>query len=268
MPLTDTQVRALKPRDKKKKFSDGGGLYVEVLPSGRKTFRLTYRQDGRQRDIRLGTFGRLRLAEARALRERAKELLNAGQDPTTLLSAPAPGQAPSARLKTKSQPGPVPEVTPALDDTPPAASWSAFAQGYLRYRSRAGMHKSTRAKLERQVWVTIECLGDRPLVEITAQDILALVRPIEDEGKVETAHEVRSRCAQIFDFAAAEGCSNTNPARVVVRAMLPRKRGKFPGLTEPRAVGELMRRVREYDRGEPQVRWGLLLSAYLFVDFR
>lgn len=57
---------------------------------------------------------------------------------------------------------------------------------------------------------------------------------------------------------------NTNPTDVCRDAMRKRRRGRFPGLTDPRAVGRLMADTRAWDQGEPQVRAGLRLSAYLF----
>lgn len=249
MALTDTQVRALKPGPKKRKVSDERGLYVEVLPSGRKTYRYKFKFSGREKDMRLGQVEFMRLAEARRRRDMARAYLDRGEDPTDAL-ATAPPESPEPE-----SPQPEPDR---------ADAWDKIARGYVAYRKRRGANWRTMAKLERQVEQTIDALGTRPVGEITAQDILALVRPIEEAGKIEAAHEVRSRCAQVLDYAEAMGHPNANPARRVVGAMLPRRRGKWPGLTDPAEVGQLMRDIRGYQQCEPETRWGLLLSAYLF----
>lgn len=250
MAISSTQIRAARTRDKKMKLTDGGGLYVEVLPSGRKTFRLVYRLNCRQKDVMLGRFGDLKLEEARNLRDTARSMLARGEDPANIVSKRGAAKKPK---EPESK-----EPKKASD------SWSVVADAYLQYRKRSGMHPLTSAKLERQVRQTSEAFGLKRVSEITAADILNLVRPIEDSGKRVVAHELRSRCSQILDYAEAIGFPNTNPARKVTTAMLPRKRGGFPGLTDPRKVGKLMRDIRAFQNCEPETRWGLLLSAYLF----
>lgn len=54
MPLTDVAVRNAKPGDKARKMADGGGLYLEVRPTGAKWWRLRYRFDGLQKLRLLG----------------------------------------------------------------------------------------------------------------------------------------------------------------------------------------------------------------------
>ena len=77
MPLTDTKLKALKPRDKSYQEADEGGLFVEVLPSGQKTWRLRYRIGGRgakQEKVTLGEYPVYSLGDARAWREASKAL--------------------------------------------------------------------------------------------------------------------------------------------------------------------------------------------------
>ena len=246
MALTATQVDAAKPGPRKRKLSDGGGLYLEVLPSGRKTFRLVYRFGGKQKDVRLGTTTTLRLAEARSRRDSAKAMIQRGEDPAGAVSG--------TRSSSSAQ-----ATTPRGED-----AWDRVAELYLEYRRRRGGSWQTLAKLERHVAQTMEFFKGKPVGEVTASDILALVRPMEDGGRVESAHQVRTRCAQVLDYAEALGFPNYNPARRITGAMMPRKRGSLPGLTEPEDVGRLMHDIRAFQRCEPGTRWGLLLSAYLF----
>jgi hypothetical protein len=65
MPLTDTLIRAIRPTEKRGRISDGGGLFLEVLPSGRKVFRLAYRLAGNQRTKLIGDYPATSLADAR-----------------------------------------------------------------------------------------------------------------------------------------------------------------------------------------------------------
>lgn len=242
MPLTDSQIRSLKPDGRITRHPDGGGLYLEVLPSGTKTFRLRYYAPcGKRSWLTIGPYPATRLGEARHRRDEVKLGLRRGTAPA--VSAP------------------LAEAAPQVDES---GLWRTVARRYLALRRADGAAPKTMTKLERQIGWTIEALGDMPVSEITAPDILALVRPIEEDGRVETAHEVRSRCSQVFRFAIGEGLATIDPASFTLVAMRKRKRGEFAGLTDPTDVGRLMRAIRADEVSEPQVRAGLLLSAYLF----
>ena len=91
MPLTDLEVKRLKPTEKPKKISDGGGLYLLVTPGGSKLWRLNYRIGTTQKTLAFGPYPETSLAEARAMRERAKQVLGEGKDPSIkgTLEAPA-----------------------------------------------------------------------------------------------------------------------------------------------------------------------------------
>ena len=73
MPLTDTAIRTLKPAEKATKYFDGGGLYLEVAPSGGKWWRLKYRFQGKEKRISFGVYPTIGLREARERREEAKK---------------------------------------------------------------------------------------------------------------------------------------------------------------------------------------------------
>jgi integrase len=85
MPLTDVAVRAAKPRDKSYKLADGQGMYLEVMPTGAKYWRLKYRidVDGKptEKRLALGVYPAVSIHEARKGRDAAKDKLRAGLDP-------------------------------------------------------------------------------------------------------------------------------------------------------------------------------------------
>ncbi|WP_330997165.1 Arm DNA-binding domain-containing protein [Burkholderia stagnalis] len=97
MPLTDVAVRAAKPRDKAYKLADGQGMYLEVMPSGSKYWRLKYRIDGKEKRMALGVYPAVTLLAARKARDEIKEQLRGGARSVTRKEA---GQA-----AAKSQPG-------------------------------------------------------------------------------------------------------------------------------------------------------------------
>ena len=92
MALTDAVCRSAKPGPKRRKLSDGGGLQLWVQTSGARLWQLAYRFQGRQRQLALGRYPEISLAEARIKREDARRLLRAGDDPAAIARrAPRPG---------------------------------------------------------------------------------------------------------------------------------------------------------------------------------
>ena len=87
MALTDSAIRAAKPADKPYRLFDGGGLYVEVAPSGGKWWRLKYRHVGKEKRLSLGVYPDVGLKDARAKRDDARRLIAAGADPSAARKA-------------------------------------------------------------------------------------------------------------------------------------------------------------------------------------
>lgn len=242
MPLTDAEIRGFSSENQRFRRSDGGGLFVDVMPSGKKVFRLAYRSNGKQRTAVIGAYPAVRLADARLRAAEFKLSLRDGIDPKRAVdeTANAPTQEQTAQL------------------------WKDIAEDYLMLRQRSGAAARTMAKLDRQIGVTVQKLGDRPIDKITAQDVLSVVNPIAERGQVENAHEIRSRFSQVFRYAAARGLVDTDPAAFTIGAMVKRQRGEFAGITAPKKVGELVSAIREYRTRHFVVGSALLLSAYLF----
>ncbi|GGD30290.1 tyrosine-type recombinase/integrase [Sinisalibacter lacisalsi] len=252
MKLTESDVRNARPSDKLRRISDGGGLYLEVAPTGAKTFRIKCRFEGSQPTLKVGPYPEVSLRQARSARARVLAALDEGVDPRTLPVVKGGRPATVHRARPEGR------TARARAD-----AWSVLAEDYRTFRFAEAPHPSTVRKVGRQIDVTIDALRAKPVGKITAQDVLDMVDPYVRSGKIETAHEIRARAADMFDFFSAKGYPNANPARVVLRAMPKRRRGHFPGFTNPADVADLLQSIRGY-RGSPQARLGLLLSAYLF----
>lgn len=244
MPLTDAEIRGFKPQEQRFRRSDGGGLFVDVMPSGKKVFRLAYRSGGKQRTAWLGDYPTTRLADARLKVAEFKLILRSGEDPKDRANVQPLAESPI---------GP-----------PEGPLWRDIAHDYVMLRQRNGAAPKTMAKLRRHVDLTMAALGERPIQDITAEELLSVVNPIAESGRVETAHGIRSRFSQIFRYAAARGLCTHDPASVIIDAMVTRKGGEFSGITEPKAVGQLMRDIHVYRKRHLVVGSALLLSAYLF----
>ena len=89
MPLSDTAIRNAKPAKKAKKLFDGGGLYLEVAPSGGKWWRLKYRFDGKEKRLSLGVYPEASLKDARDRRDEARKMMQDWADYLDKLKAGA-----------------------------------------------------------------------------------------------------------------------------------------------------------------------------------
>lgn len=81
MPLTDSTVRHAQPREKSYKMADSQGLYIQIMPSGGKHWKMKYRFEGREKKLSFGEYPRVSLREARNQRDEARNMLTKGIDP-------------------------------------------------------------------------------------------------------------------------------------------------------------------------------------------
>ena len=82
--LTDAQVRKIKPLDKKKRYSDEKGLYLEVTPAGGRFWRIKYRFNNRESTLTIGSYPEISLAQARRARDEARIQLYNNIDPNAV----------------------------------------------------------------------------------------------------------------------------------------------------------------------------------------
>jgi len=241
MALTNVAVRNAAPREKTYRLADGAGMYLEVSPSGGKYWRLKYRFGGREKRLALGTYPAVALAAARKKRDAAREQLAAGQDPGEVKKV----EKRNTRLKTDS-------------------SFEAVARDWLDERKtvvQMGQHEKTLARLENDVFPWI---GNRPITEIDAPDILAVLKRVDSRGARYSAHRVRSEISRVFRYAIKEGKAKADPAKDLIGAMPPPVEKHFAAITEPTKVGEMLRAFDGFSGTFP-VLCALKLAPMLFV---
>jgi integrase len=242
MSLTDTAIRATKPADKPVRLFDGGGLYAEISPSGGKLWRLKYRFEGKEKRLALGQYPAVSLRDAREGRDEAKKLLAAGVDP---------GEVRKARKAMKQERS--------------ANSFEVVArEWYEQWKTtKAESHYSkVLARLEKDV---LPWLGGKAIAEITAPDVLAVLRRIESRGVLETARRAKESISQIMRFAIASGRRiDSDPCPSLRGALRPVKHKHFASLIDPKQVGELLRAIDSF-KGTYPVRAALALAPLVFV---
>jgi integrase len=241
MPLTDTTVRNAKPADKIVRLYDEGGMYLEISPAGGKWWRLKYRFAGKEKRLALGVYPEVALKEARAKRDDARRLLADGIDPGAQRKAQ---KAASASLAANSF-----EVV--------AREWFAkYSQPWAPAHAARVM-----SRLERDVF---PYQGGRPIADITAPELLAVVRRIEERGSLDVAHRTLSTCGQIFRYGIATGRAERDISADLRGALPPAEGGHFAAVTAPKEVGALLRALDGY-KGSMVVCSALRLAPLVFV---
>ena len=239
--ITDTKVRNAKPRDAQYKLSDDRGLCLLVSPNGGKWWRFNYRFDGKQKTLSMGVYPQVGLADARARRDAARCLIAAGSDPS------------DHRKATKAAQGQITENT-----------FEAVAREWFeRFKPRwAASHSS---KVIRRLEVDLfPWLGHRPVAEINAPEVLKCVHRVEGRGAKDTAHRALQNAGQVLRYAVATGRIASDPTRDLRGAIAPATHKHFAAITEPAAVGELLRAIDGF-KGTFVVQCALRLAPLFFV---
>ena len=241
MPLTATAIRKAKPREKPRKLYDSRGLYLEIAPRGTKAWRFKYRFSGREKRISMGIYPEVSLKLARQRRDEARKLLARDIDPSAYRKARKRSRREGANNSF--------EAVATEWVTKHSPNWST---GWVRRLER---------ELAREAF---PYLGASPVADITAPDLLAVVRRVEARGHLRKAHTVYQVCGRVLRYAVATGRAERDVSADLRGALPPVKTKHFAAITDPREVGPLLRQLDTYS-GTLPVRCALRLAPLVFV---
>ncbi|WP_454742187.1 tyrosine-type recombinase/integrase [Cupriavidus necator] len=234
-------IKATKGSDRPLKLFDGGGLFLLITPAGGSYWRLKYRMAGKEKLLALGVYPDVSLSGARKKRDAAREQIAAGIDP---------GEAKKAEQRAAKL---------AADN-----SFEAVARDWLAERKSTveeAQHIKTLARLQNDVFPWI---GNRPITQIDAPEILVVLKRIDSRGARFSAHRVRSEISRVFRYAIKEGRAKSDPAKDLIGAIPPAVQTHFASITEPIRVGEMLRAFDGFSGTFP-VLCALKLAPLLFV---
>ncbi len=241
--LTDAQCRnAVCPPDKKQaRFSDSGGMYLQVSSAGSKRWFLKYRTAGKEKQLAMGSYPEVSLTAARKARDTAKLQKSTGLDPV------------QARKVEKLK------ASRTDDDTFKAVALEWFAKQSPQWSD--GHAERSLRQLERDLFPWI---GNRPMLEIHAMELLAALQKVEERGAVETADRVLMLARQVWEYWLPSPTGTQRNITEGLKARLTPYRGKsFAAILEPARLGELLRAIKQY-KGGPIVRTALQLAPVLY----
>ncbi len=241
--LTEAECKnAICPPDKKQaRFADSGGMYLQVSPAGSKRWFLKYRVGGKEKQLALGSYPDVSLKSARLARDAAKLQKSEGTDPIQARKL--------NKLKASRSSGDTFKAIALEWYGKQAPQWStSHAARMLR-------------QLERDLFPWI---GERPIEQIHAMELLAALHKVEERGALETADRALMLARQVWEYwLPTAGVEQRNITEGLKARLTPYRSKSFAAIVEPKRFGDLMRAIQSY-RGGPIVRTALQLAPLLY----
>jgi integrase len=218
---------------------------LHVTETGGKLWRFKYRFDNdgkgkKEKLLALGSYPGISLLNARQRRDDARKLLANNVDP---------GAVRKAQKQAKIEDTETFEVISREWHNKFKSTWT---EGHALKLMR-------RLELDLFPW-----LGARPIKDITAPELLAVLRRTESRGAVDGAHRLRGICNMVFRYATATGRAQHNLAQDLIGSLPPAQKRHLAAITEPNEVANLLRAIDNY-HGSFIVRCALRISPLVFV---
>lgn len=241
MALTDLAIRSAKPTNALQKISDGEGLQLWVQPNGSKLWRMAYRFAGKQKTLAIGTYPAIGLSDARKKRDEAKAQLANGIDP--------------------AQQKKLDKVAKAIST---ATTFRVIAEEYLDKQRREGRSETTIVKNRYLLERAFSAIGERPIAEIKAAEVLAILKHLEKRGTLETAKRVRATIGAVIRYAIATARAESDPTTALAGAVIVPKVKHRAAILDPAELGAFLRAVDQFD-GQPTTVAALRLLPMVFT---
>jgi integrase len=241
MAMSDATIRAAKPATKQFKIYDEGGLFLIVKPTGGKLWRLKYRHLGKEQQLSVGRYPDVGLKEARARRDEARKLI-------------ADGKSPAFEKKRAA----------VAAKVGAANTFAAVAEELIVKLEREGLKEITTGKARWLLSLVAADIGQRPIAEIEAFELLAAVKKVETSGRLETARRLLAFVGRVFRYAVATARARHNIAADLLGALTAPTVKHHAAIIEPTAVGALLRAIDGFD-GQPVTVWALKLAPHVYV---
>ena len=241
-PLTATQVNNAKPKATLYKMFDGGGLFLQVNPSGGKHWKMKYRKDnGKEGLLTFGSYPAVSLEQARRMRDDARAQKAVGLDPGEV------------RRKEKSEREKLAKNT-----------FEAVANSWIEVHSTKVNPKTMHIYESVLKSFVFPMIGRTPIKDLKAPNFLEILRHMEGLGQLYNIKRVSTTCSLIMRFAVATGHADYDPLPSLRGAVKIHKTKHLASITDPKQVGRLLRSIDAYT-GSFAVRCALKIAPYVFV---
>ncbi|QOP42987.1 DUF4102 domain-containing protein [Sulfurimonas sediminis] len=245
-PLTATQIKQAKPKEKDYKLSDGGGLYLLVTKAGGKHWKLKYKFENKENKISLGAYPEITLSTARELREKHKTDIANGINPNELKKEKKELQKQEAIKNLNTFENIALERLEKQKDT--------FSEAH--YKRTINAFKNDCFKY----------IGNKNIDDVVAKDIINIMQIMNKRGVNDSARKLFYAISKTFKWAVANAKAERNPcADVLLEEILGKKtKQHYPTITDDTGIKNLLISIKEYG-GELSTKYALLMLAYTFV---
>ena len=244
-PLTATEIKTVKPKEKDFKLFDGGGLYLLVKKTGGKLWRFKYRFEGKEKVIAIGVYPEVSLADARKKRESFKADVANGID--VVLREKQNKQA----IKDKI----------VKDEN----IFENITNEYLDKRNE--LNEAYKVRLGRAFKNDVfPYVGKIPIQDIVPKQIINIVKRVESRGAVESAHRLFTQISKVYKYAVSNQFVDRNPCSEMDKNEILKSHTKnhYPTITDPEEIRNLLAAIDEYS-GDYIVKMALKIAPYVFV---
>ncbi len=245
IPLTATEVKSAKPKEKAYKLFDGQGLFLFVDKTGGKLWRLKYKSPvtDKEKTYSMGRYPDISLLQAREKRQELRSMITQGIDPM---------------LEKQEE-----KVKLVAKEVKKSDTFKKVAEEFFKHKTdlSEGHLKRQKARLSNDIYPFI---GDTPITEITRLNIIEAVKRIEARGTIETAHRVLSLCNSVFRYATAHEKIPYNILADIDRKNIlkPAPDKNYPTITDPEEIKHLLNALDGY-KGEAITRYALQLLPFV-----
>jgi len=242
--LTDSKIKASKPKNKLYRLADSNGLAIEITPSGIKHWRYRYRFNGKASMISLGKYPVIGLKTARSIRDEYRGLITNGINPS--------------EYKAKKL------YQDKLDSDRKMTFGELFDKWYKQNQSNWSTNHSKKVMNQCQRHLLVH-IKNRSIDSITPQDILWVFKKIEDLGIIETLEKVKGYAGRVFKYGVGLGLLVVDPTRDLPSDIFKKKKVKnFAHITNPVEIGKFLRVVDNFE-GSIQVGIALKIAPHVFL---
>ncbi|HLD23838.1 MAG TPA: integrase arm-type DNA-binding domain-containing protein [Sulfuricurvum sp.] len=237
-PLTDTEIKTAKPKEKEYTLPDGNGLQLNIKPDGRKVWEIRYTIEGKAKKTTGGTYPAVTLAKARAKRDELKSKVLSGIDP----------------IQEKKEIKAILEAKEIEIETALATQFHLITYEWLSTLKSAEITATKRRRaFERDIFPHFctydenhKIISSKQIGEITHGELLKI---ITEKGKAtpETANRLFVDCNRLWTYAVSHDYIDINITHKIDKSTVPKgEKVNLPKITDEKILGELIRTIDTY----------------------
>ena len=245
--LTELSIKQTKPKKKQYKLTDGEGMYLRVYPNGSKYWQLQYWFDEKQKILSLGVWPDVSLKEAREERFEARKKIKVGIDPNDKRKESLEAQKIYFEKEKERE----------------TTTFRIIAEEWLSRQSVLWTERHSRGVQNSLKIHVLPDLGEIPIADISTQDVIAILRKIEADGKFETCYRLRQKIEAIFSYAEIEGKCVGNPAKGLQQILTkpqPKSQNSLP-------ISELPEFLKKMVADKDAIPTTLLAMKFIILTF-